>query len=155
MRINSDRSRRILGFIYVICFFSLVFDIILLQADGSWGDTMKISPLAGVFFLFIIYRGLPVFNYDSDGEVLNFTASEPNLNFLGSWFYTHFEFPKRKLVRYRINSYPFRRVLSVVIDSREGYHKKQKIPISYLNKRELKDLRKSLNKVVLQNNENK
>lgn len=153
MRINSNRAYRVLNFVYILCAFSIVFDFIVLNIDGSWRGIYKTSPYAIGTLLFIIYRGLPVFNYDSDGEVLNFTAKEPNLSMLGKLAVTHFEFPKRKLASFRIKSYPFRRVLTVRIHSKHGGPKKQKVAISYLSKRELKDLKRSLSGVIARNKE--
>ena len=151
MRLNSARASKILRFIYLLCVFVIVFDIIVLNIDGSWGGLTKLSPLAILVIIAIIYRGLPQFVYDSDGEVLNFTVSEPNLRFLGSRFIKHIEFPKRKLDHYKVKSYPFRRRLNLYIRSKENHLVRQTISISYLNKRELRDLKKSLDRVVSTN----
>lgn len=153
MRINSNRGYKFLNLIYILCAFSIVFDFLILNIDGSWRGVYKTSPYAIGILLFLIYRGLPVFSYDSDGEVLNFTAKEPNLNVLGRLAVTHFEFPKRKLYSFRIMNYPFRRVLVVKIASKSGAHKKQIIAISYLKRRDIKDLRRSLNGVLARNKE--
>lgn len=153
MRINSNRAYKILNLIYILCAFSIVFDFLILNIDGSWRGIYKTSPYAIAILLFLIYRGLPVFNYDSDGEVLNFTAKEPNLGIFGNLAVTHFEFPKRKLHSFRINRYPLRRVLVVKIASKSGTFKKQSMAISYLNRRELKDLKRSLNGVLARNKE--
>lgn len=153
MRINSNRGVKFLNLIYILCAFSIIFDFLILNIDGSWRGIYKTSPYAIGILLFLIYRGLPVFSYDSDGEVLNFTAVEPNLNVLGSLTRTHFEFPKRKLHSYRINRYPLRKVLVVKITSKSGNFKKQTIAISYLKKRDLKDLKRSLNGVLARNKE--
>ena len=107
-----------------------------------------------LFCCFLIYRGLPQFVYDSDGEVLNFTASEPNLRFLGKSFITHTEFPKRKLDSYKISSLPFRRTITLAIDSKNGKPKRQKLGISYLKRKEVKDLRRSLDRVLVTNRQN-
>ena len=153
MRINSNRTDKILRFIYILSAFSIVFDLIIFNIDGSWRGIYKTSPAAIGVLVVLIYRGLPQFSYDSDGEVLNFTAREPNLAVLGSLVVTHFEFPKRKLAGYRIKRYPFRRVLVVTIKSKGGGKKKQRISISYLSRRELRDLKRSLSGVVAKNNE--
>mgnify|MGYP006286246479 CR=1 FL=1 len=151
MRLNSSRASRILRFIYLLCVFVIVFDIIILNIDGSWGSLTKLSPLALLVIAVIIYRGLPQFVYDSDGEVLNFTVSEPNLRFLGSRFIKHIEFPKRKLDRYKIKNYPLRRRLILYIRSKENHLVRQAVSISYLKRRELRDLKRSLDRVVHNN----
>ncbi len=151
MRLNSSRASRILRFIYLLCLFIIVFDIIVLNIDGSWGGLIKLSPLAVLVMLFIIYRGLPQFVYDSDGEVLNFTVSEPNLRPLSSRFIKHIEFPKRKLDHYKIKTYPFKRRLILYIRSKENHLVRQAISLSYLKGKELRDLKRSLDRVVHNN----
>lgn len=153
MRLNTQSSGKLLRFIYLLCLFALIFDIIMLNIEGSWSSITKLSPFAAVVMLFILYRGLPQFIYDSDGEVLNFTAREPNLSFLGRRFYNHIEFPKRKLIRYKIQRWPFRRKILLYINSKEGSPKKASISLSYLKRGELRDLRKSLDKVIAHNRE--
>ena len=155
MRLNSARASRILRFIYLLCLFIITFDIIVLNIDGSWGGLTKLSPHAVLLILVIIYRGLPQFIYDSDGEVLNFTVREPNLAFLGSRFVKHIEFPKRKLDHYMVSAYPLRRSLTLYIRSKENHLVKQTISISYLNKKELRDLKRSLDRVVSNNSKKK
>lgn len=155
MRINSTRGSKMLQFIYVICIFVILFDILILNIDGSWGSFTKLSPVAVLVVLFIIYRGLPQFLYDSDGEVLNFTAREPNFGFLGNRFVNHTEFPKRKLEGYRIRRLPFRRKLTVYIKSKDHGLKKRSMSISYLQPREVKDLKRSLDKVLANNRSKK
>lgn len=154
MRLNSSRASKILRFIYLLCVFIIVFDIIVLNIDGSWGGLTKFSPFAVLVIVIIIYRGLPQFVYDSDGEVLNFTVSEPNLKFLSNLFTKHIEFPKRKLDHFKIQSFPFKRRLLIYIRSKDNHLVRQSIGISYLSSRELRDLKRSLEKVV-QINSNK
>lgn len=153
MRINSNKGEKFLAFIYILCTFSIIFDLIILNIDGSWKGIFKTSPFAISILLFLVYRGLPSFGYDSDGEVLNFTAKESNLSWLGSLVVVHFEFPKRKLAGFKVNTFPFRRVLTVTINSKGGHRKKQSIPLSYLSRREVKDLKRSLNGVLAINKE--
>lgn len=151
MRINSDRSYKFLGLVYLLCLFAVLFDVLVINIEGSLGSLSKVTPIAVVITIFLIYRGLPVFQYDSDGEVLNFTGKEPNLQWLGKLFVSHFEFPKRKLSAYKVKKYPLRRKLVVYINSKDGHRKKQSVTISYLSKREVRDLTRSLNGVIAKN----
>ncbi len=151
MRLKTYSSGKGLRFIYLLCILMVVFDLAMLNIDGSWSGFTKLSPFAIATMLFIMYRGLPQFIYDSDGEVLNFTAREPNLLNFGKRFNNHIEFPKRKLLRYTISTWPFRRKLSLYIDSKEGASKKVSIEISYLKRKELRDLKRSLDTVIAKN----
>lgn len=152
MRINSSQSIKFLRFLYLLCILSIIIDLILLNIDGSWKSIIGFSPISIVVIIILIYRGLPMFMYDSDGEVLNFDAREPNLLGFSRLFQKHFEFPKRKLVGFKIKNILLRRVLIVYISSKDGTRKKETMTISYLKRRELKDLHKSLSGVL---NENK
>ena len=154
MRINSERHKKIFGLVYGLCLLGILFDLVIINIDGSLGDLAKsflFTPIVILLIIFTFYRGLPVFHYDSDGEVLNFTASEPNLKWLGRVTVRHFEFPKRKLAGYTIRSYPLRRVLIVSVKSKGGQLRKQRMTISYLRGRELRDLKRSLKGVVEKN----
>lgn len=154
MRLNSTSWSKVLRFVYLLCLLAICFDILMVNIDGSWSSFIKLSPFAIVTLIFLVYRGLPQFVYDSDGEVLNFTASEPNFKFLGSRFISHTEFPKRKLQSYRISRWPFRRTLTVIIASKDGKNKKQRLSISYLRKKEVRDLKRSLDRVLVTNRQN-
>ncbi len=149
MRLNSESGVKYLKLFYLLCFFALVFDLVILNVDGSFGKLTKISPAALLLLGGIWYRGLANFVYDSDGEVLNITARDPNLSWISRrLFVQHMEFPKRKLAGYRISKLPFRRTLTLEIDSRNGTLKKEKFSISYLKRQELRDLERSLERVV-------
>lgn len=155
MRLNTQISGKVLGFVYLLCIFAVLFDIIMLNIEGSWSSVTKLSPFALIVLLFIKYRGLPQFIYDSDGEVLNFTTRDPNLIFFGTRFNHHVEFPKRKLLRYKILTWPLKRKLTLYVKSKEGGPKKISISISYLRRSELRDLKKSLDRVVAHNRQQK
>lgn len=153
MRINSNRTYKFNSFLYVLAVLTFLFDAVIANIDGSWGSMTKVSPYALGLLAFLYYRGLPVFEYDSDGEVLNFTARDPNLQMISNSFVKHTEFPKRKLVRFEIKRYPFRRRLHLYIDSKNHSLKKQSVSISYLSRREVKDLNRSLLGVISRNKE--
>lgn len=155
MRINSGKGAKVLLFFYLICILSLLFDFVILNVDGSFSGINKISPAAFIVLGFIWYRGLPEFQYDSDGEVLNFTTQDPNLIKISkSLFYQHSEFPKRKLRSFNVNKLPFRTTLTVAVNSKDGGAKKEKFSVSYLSRKELKDLVRSLTKVMATNKRN-
>lgn len=155
MRMNSSKAGKILMFVYILCILIFLFDLIILNIEGSFRSLSGVSPIALAVLLFIVYRGLPQFLYDSDGEVLNFTAQEPNLGFMGKSFVRHFEFPKRKLHNYKILRYPLKRKLVVYISSKKDNVKKQSMSISYLSSRQVRDLRRSLDKVLVTNRKKK
>jgi hypothetical protein len=98
-----------------------------------------------------ILRGKQIFEYDSDGEAINFK----NRNIIP--FFTKNvsdEFPKYKVVNFEIKNYIFYKKLYLIISSKKKNFITLKYDISYLTKKELGDLRLSLNKVIKSNRDN-
>lgn len=152
MRLNSGRSSKWLKLVYLLAAFSLIFDLVILNVDGSLGGVSKLSPIALTVLVLLWYRGSSEFLYDSDGEVLNLTAREPNLTWFSKRMFTdHTEFPKRKLADFKLRRYPFKRILILKINSKDGSIKKEKFTVSYLKRNEVADLSRSLRNVIDQN----
>ncbi|MGC4129209.1 MAG: hypothetical protein QM564_06525 [Bergeyella sp.] len=106
-----------------------------------------------VFMLAIFYvRGRQIFEYDSDGEALNFK----NRNVIAMLDKPlSDEFPKYKLLKYEVvNGIIFKR-LYITISSKKSNAIILKYDISYLTNKEIKDLKFSLNKVEKANKEYK
>lgn len=107
--------------------------------------------LSIIIYLVIFIRGRQIFEYDSDGEALNFNNYSIVLPFLGKE--VRDEFPKYKLISYEIvNAIIFKR-LYIKIKSKKNKETHLKYDISYLTNKEIIDLKISLNKVVKQNHE--
>lgn len=116
----------------------------------GWMNYLAIILPAFMFFLFYM-SGRQIFEYDSDGEALNF-KNRNIIPFLDKS--ARDEFPKYKLLKYEIVSYPFYRRLYITISSKNTHTSILKYDITYLNIKEVKNLKISLNKVVKKNNEN-
>lgn len=103
-------------------------------------------------FLVIYYlRGRQIFEYDSDGEALNFKNRNiiPFLDKPASD-----EFPKYKLQKYEVVNAIVLKRLYITISSKKNHSIVLKYDISYLTNKELRDLKYSLNKVIKENKEN-
>lgn len=104
-----------------------------------------------VLLLYIFYlKGRQIFEYDSDGEALNFR----NRSFLPIFGKpASDEFPKYKLLKYEVvDAFLFKR-LFITIPSKKSNSIVLKYDISYITKKELRDLKFSLNKVIKANKE--
>ncbi|WP_175621974.1 hypothetical protein [Chryseobacterium schmidteae] len=104
-----------------------------------------------VILLIVIYlHGRQVFEYDSDGEALHFRNRNvvPFLNRPLSD-----EFPKYKLIKFEMVSVLFFSRLYVTISSKNNGSTILKYETSYLTRKEVNDLKTSLNKVVNANKE--
>ena len=118
-----------------------------------FGKMVSISLLLiGVSGLVIIFlRGRQIFEYDSDGEALNF-KNHSIIPFLEKE--AKDEFPKYKLVSFEIvNALIFKR-LYIKITSKKHKESVLKYDISYLTSSEIRDLKLSLQRTIKANKEN-
>lgn len=105
-----------------------------------------------VLLLLIYYvRGRQIFEYDSDGEALNF-KNRNIVKFLEKPISD--EFPKYKLKKFEVLNGLFFKRLYITVSSKKAKSIILKYDISYLTKKELQDLKYSLSKVVKENKEN-
>lgn len=106
-----------------------------------------------IFFLCLFYfRGRQIFEYDSDGEALNFKNRNVIL-FLDKNLSD--EFPKYKLLSYEIVNLFILKRLYITISSKKSNSLTLRYEVSYLTKKELSDLKISLSKVIKKNKEQK
>ncbi len=105
-----------------------------------------------VLVMIFYFRGRQIFEYDSDGEALNFKNRnvvlflDKNLND---------EFPKYKLLSYEVVDILILKRLYITISSKKSNTLILRYDISYLRKKEVNDLKLSLNKVIKHNKEQK
>ena len=144
MRLHNKQRYTYFKVFYLLFILVVIFDVVGSSLEGSLAGLPMLTPYAFLVGLFFVYRGLPVFEFDSDGEVLIIVTKEPFLQPFSSIFFNQTEFPKRKLRSYHIQRLPFRRVLTVSIDSKDGGIKRVKQTISYLSKTEVRDVERSL-----------
>ena len=116
---------------------------------GSVAILFLVIPTLIIIIFYL--RGRQIFEYDSDGEALNFKNKNVVL-FLDKPLSD--EFPKYKLKSYEIvNALIFKR-LYVTISSKKSNAIILKYDVSYLSKKELNDLKLSLSKVTKNNKTN-
>ena len=157
MRLSNRKKAPIYNFLLT---FSLLFTII---GSGMtflniiklpvFGKMASISLLfIGVSGLVIIFlRGRQIFEYDSDGEALNF-INHSIIPFLGKE--AKDEFPKYKLVSFEIVNALFFKRLYIKITSKKHKESILKYDISYLTSSEIRDLKLSLQRTIKANKEN-
>ncbi|MDY3338576.1 hypothetical protein D1J36_009180 [Riemerella anatipestifer] len=131
----------------------LIFFILQNKVAKLFTIPIDIGIIAFAIFLYLIFyiRGRQIFEYDSDGEALNFQ----NRNIIDSLGKNaKDEFPKYKLDSYEIvDVFLFRR-LYIRLKNKKGSLTVLKYDISYLNSKEIKDLKLSLNRTIKSNQEN-
>ncbi len=156
MRI-SNRSK-----ISIYNFMNMMLVLILAGGIIAFLLEERLNVLGDLSYLFIVVPatmllafyliGRQVFEYDSDGEALNF-KNRNIVPFINKPLSD--EFPKYKLISYEIIDMFLIKRLYVKVSSKNTGSTMLKYEISYLSKKEIKDLKFSLNKVVKTNNEKK
>lgn len=109
-----------------------------------------IIPIGGIALFYA--RGRQIFEYDSDGEALNFKNRNVVL-FLDK--HLNDEFPKYKLLKYEVVDLLILKRLYISVSSKKSKSLTLRYDISYLTKKELNDLKFSLSKVIKNNKERK
>ncbi len=139
----------LVGIIFILGIIAYVLEINKFDIFGKKAWVLLVVPC--LLFLLLYLFGKPIFEYDSDGEALNFRNN--HILYLLSKKNAKDEFPKYKLLKYNVvNSLIFKR-LYVYISSKKSHVIILKYDITYLSKKQVKDLKFSLNKVVKTNNE--
>lgn len=158
MRLSNRNKTGFYNFLITLAFVILTigtmmsfFDIIKLPVVGKRTSYGLIS--IGITMLLVLYlKGRQIFEYDSDGETLNF-KNRATIPLLGDELRD--EFPKYKLLGYEIVNGIFFKNIYIKISSKKHKESILKYNISYLNKKEIRDLKISLNKTLKNNEENK
>lgn len=154
MRLNNRSKAPFYQFLFTLATVMVIIGVIMsffhiinlpvLRNMFSYGLIVLGLILHAVLFI----RGRQIFEYDSDGEALNF-KNYNIISFLGKE--AKDEFPKYKLRSYEVvNAIIFKR-LYIYISSKKNNKITLKYDISYLTSQEIRDLKTSLNKVVKEN----
>lgn len=159
MRINNKRIIPFIDAIYALLFLALVAATTLILIPIGIIVNI-ISPylliVAIISLLVIIYfLGHQHVEYDSDGEVINIRTKDV---FWSKYFPKKkiiMDFPKNKLVSFRVNQTLFKKTLEMIVTSKRTSHgiTKLKFNITYLTRSETNDLKRSLNKIIKNNKE--
>ena len=154
----SNRSRIpiynfVLTLINVLLVIGLAGFILEKTRLAMFGNESVLFVLLPVLLLILfLMRGRQIFEYDSDGEAVNF-KNRNIIPFLSKEIRD--EFPKYKILSYEVvNAFLFKK-LYVKIKSRKEHHQAiiLKYDISYLTDKEIKDLKFSLKKIIKANRE--
>ena len=152
----SNRSRIpiynfVLTLINVLIVIGLAGFILEKTRLAMFGNESVLFVLLPVVLLILfLMRGRQIFEYDSDGEAVNF-KNRNIIPFLSKEIRD--EFPKYKILSYEVvNAIVFKK-LYIKIKSKKEHIAVLKYDISYLTDKEIKDLKTSLRKIIHQNKE--
>lgn len=159
MRINNKRIIPLIESAYALLLVALFSACTLLVIPvGAIVNLVSPSLLIIIILLllYFLYKlGPQHLEYDSDGEVIHIIGKDV---FWSKYFpakKTMTEFPKKKLVSFRVRHFLFKKTLELFVTSKRAPNgiTKLKFNITYLNHSEISDLKRSLYKIVKKNNE--
>lgn len=155
MRLSNRNKASVYNSLSTLLLMMVVFGILVFMANkyrfNALGNESYLLIIVPVFLLVIFHlSGRQIFEYDSDGEALNF-KNRNVIPFLSKSL--HDEFPKYKLIKYDVISMFFIKRLYITVSSKNSGSTMLKYQISYLTRKEVNDLKISLNKVVKANKE--
>lgn len=155
MRLSNRNKASVYNSLSTLLLMMAVFGIVIFMANryrfNALGNESYLLIIVPALLLIIFYiSGRQIFEYDSDGEALNF-KNRNIIPFLSKPL--HDEFPKYKLIKYDVVSIFFFKRLYITVSSKNSGSTMLKYQISYLTRKEVNDLKLSLNKVVKANKE--
>lgn len=155
MRLTNKKKIPIYIFLQTMLLLIAIFGVILFLVERYKIDFLGWESLLFIIvplFLIILYviRGKQIFEYDSDGETLTINNYSTIPLFKNP---QKDEFPKYKLHNYEVVNFYFVKKLMLTLHSKKSHHVMLKYDISYLSNKEVKDLKLSLRKVLMMNNE--
>lgn len=144
------------SFLYTILIMGVFMGIVAFFIEKNKFQVLGLASylliIVPILFLLLFYlKGKQIFEYDSDGEAIHFRNRSVFVLFTNS---ASDEFPKYKLVKYEIIKFLFIKRLYITISSKNKGSTILKYEISYLTRKEVNDLKLSLNKVVKNNQQN-
>ncbi|WDF46352.1 hypothetical protein PQ459_15770 [Chryseobacterium sp. KACC 21268] len=138
------------GIIFILGIIAFVLEINKFDIFGKKAWVLLLVPT--LLFVFLYWLGRPIFEYDSDGEALNFRNN--HILYIFAKKNAKDEFPKYKLIKFSVvNALVFKK-LYIYISSKKSHVLILKYDISFLSKKQIKDLKFSLSKVMKLNKEN-
>ena len=158
MRLSNRNKAPVYNFIYslvgIVFILGIIAFILEINKFDVFGDKAWVLLLIPtLMFLFLYFLGRPVFEYDSDGEALNFRNN--HILYILSKKNAKDEFPKYKLLKFNIVNALIFKKLYIYISSKKSHVLVLKYDISFLSRKQIKDLKFSLNKVTKSNKENR
>ena len=159
MRINNAKIKNTILTAYFLLLFAAILNMLVFGLFRSWIKNTNLEwGLIIAFFVIVfvvLYSIAKYFEYDSDGDVLVII----NRGLIVSEFVNYrekiVEFPKKKLLYYKLKDYGIYKSLNLYIRSGENRQKRIKFNVTLVPKRKLRYLKMSLDKVVKQNKENR
>ncbi len=152
MRLNNQKAKNSVVTLYFIfavffVFASVFFNVIKSIIGGGKYKYIFLFITLGLV-LFFAHKVSKYFEYDSDGNVLVFVNKGMLLSDFFNYRENRAEFPKKKLLYYKLNNYGFYKSLNIYIHTNGDKQKRLRFNVTLVSNKKLKYLKQSLDKVV-------
>ncbi len=159
MRLNNAKIKNTILTAYFLLLFAVILNMLVFGLFRNWITNTNLELALIISFFLIVFIVLhsvaKYFEYDSDGDVLVIV----NKGLIVSEFINYrekiVEFPKKKLLYYKLKDYGIYKSLNRYVRSGEHDQKRIKFNVSLMPKKKLRYLKMSLDKVVKQNKANR
>lgn len=155
MRINNSKIKNTILTAYFLLFFAVIVNMIVFGLFKSWISNTTLEWVLIISFFVVLFVALysiaKYFEYDSDGDVLVIINRGIIISEFVNYREKIAEFPKEKLLYYKIKDYKIYKSLNLYIRSGEHFQKRIKFNVSLVPKRKLRYLKMSLDKIVRNN----
>lgn len=159
MRFNNSSETKIVPSVYILivaAFVTNIFVNIEIMSSTETENTMKFSHFLPnillLIFGFYFHRIAQLFEFDSDGETLNFKNNGVFFSKFMEYRVKRAEFPKTKLVSFEVSDYGIYASLKISITSRRKKGPRSyTFNITFLRKKKKREMIDSLNKVLAKN----
>lgn len=157
MRLSNQKNRTLIAALFNVLFVVFLLSIVFFFIDtqqlrllGHWNYLLILISVFPIVFFYLL--GDQIFEYDSDGEAINFINKNvlPFKNKI-----VKDEFPKYKLHGFNVINFLVYKRLYISLKSKKEKNITLKYDISFLTSSDIKDLKISLQKVVKNNKETK
>ena len=157
MRLNNNKAKQTVVTIYFILLVLLFFSNFRFGFLNELFRNSKTRYLVLVVIIIlsfiVVHKIAKYFEYDSDGNVLVVINRGLLLSEFFNYRENRAEFPKSKLLYFRINNYGLYKSLNLYIASGDSKQKRLRFNISLVSNKKIKYMRQSLDKVVKKNKE--
>lgn len=159
MRINNSKIKNTILTAYFLLLIAVILNMVVFGLFRDWINSSTLQwILVVVFFvgLFVALHSIAkYFEYDSDGDILVII----NRGMIVSEFINYrekiVEFPKTKLLYYKLMDYRIYKSLNLYVRSGEHHQKRIKFNVTLVPNRKLRYLKMSLDKIVKNNKRNR
>jgi hypothetical protein len=159
MRINNAKIKNTILTAYFLLIFAVILNTLVFRLFGDWIHNTKLELGLIIAFFIIVFIALhyisKYFEYDSDGDILVIINRGLIVSELINYREKIVEFPKRKLLYYKLKDYGIYKSLNLYIRSGENRQKRIKFNVTLVPKRKLRYLKMSLDKIVKHNKANR